>query len=1278
MAEKAYQNLEECERSYATLPIGVGVFTENNITPLFLNDMFFSLIGYDKEEYASRGPQSVTDLVFFQDQDVKERIGKEYVCEGVLHDINYRIVRQDGSIRWIRLDLERIMIAGDPAALCFLQDRTPEKESAAMIALISDSIGESLSVLKVKNDVETFLYANDNFFALIGVSREEYLKHPHDYNMNHVSAEDKARLGEAIKASLATGLPQEFIYRFQRPEDDEVRVFKRRFMAVKQDEENSYYFISATTDITDQVYLSRDLSLERARYQALIDALPCGIAKLKVMPERRVEPLFVNNALLAMTSRTRDELMESYRQGLASFIHPDDLEHCQKSVTSFVTTSSSFADTYRMRRGRDGWLWTRTFGFIDEENGERVIYMTYLDVTDEHEQTLMLSSILDNLPSGVGVFRVSDAISCEYLSDSLKTFAGYSSAQVNEFIKNDTIFESTIYAPDLPAVMKTIRTSAQSRSPVSITYRYVDSAQEVHWISASGAVIREEGGCPVYYFAFMRPTKENILYHDIVEDSSNGIMIAEKANRRLILMNKAMRSVYGVPLDGMIVGKLLPELSPGSELLLSNEDVASLTPDHYTEFHKIQNYRRRYRLLARSINWNGADAYIVFATDETKEHEERVQNEVFVNQIPSGIAIYELDRGNVSLTYINDNFFKMTGLDRSACYEQAHKNVLYFVQADDIPTVEEGLNKISRTGRTAQVDVRLRCAHDTFRWFRLNLAVIARKGKKTTFYCNYTDIDETIKAHRALEAANSQIKIQYELEVMKRELLEQDSTVFVQLDYTQDRLLVDHVKDPLYREYPAGITSETLVKDLVRFIPLQEDRDKVTDLFSRAANLARVASGTTDMTIEYRSRQNDGCIHWLRVSSQLIEETFTGNVVGYVYIHDIDIEKKNSTALSVIVDQETDFVVLLSTASKKARLVRLSMTSEEKKDPAWNQPFDYAQFISPAAMEEVHPADQEAVRDYYDFSRLTARLSASPSCSLLYRVNKPEGVRYKMIVAFPLDELHEDILLVRRDITDLHEEEQKQKAALEHALAEANVANEAKSTFLANMSHDIRTPMNAILGMTHLAIGEVTNPEATLANLQTIQKSSDFMLSILNDILDISRIESGKFVLNCEWTTMNDVFLPVIEMITPNMEEKGITFTCPSVTRVTGYEYYMDVLKTQRMLMNLLNNACKFTPRGGHVTVTIENVSTDGTNGIDRIKVSDDGCGMTPEFLACAFEPFTQEHTLSCAAAEGTGLGLTIARKIARSMGGDITAESAIGKGTTFTIVYPYQYRAAT
>ena len=248
--------------------------------------------------------------------------------------------------------------------------------------------------------------------------------------------------------------------------------------------------------------------------------------------------------------------------------------------------------------------------------------------------------------------------------------------------------------------------------------------------------------------------------------------------------------------------------------------------------------------------------------------------------------------------------------------------------------------------------------------------------------------------------------------------------------------------------------------------------------------------------------------------------------------------------------------------------------------------------------------------------------------------------------------------------------------ALSNAVAAAETANRAKSTFLSNMSHDIRTPMNAIIGFTTLAISNIADTERVRDYLAKTLASSSHLLSLINDVLDMSRIESGKLYLEEAEVNLSDMLHDLKIIVSGQIDAKQLDLYMDAMD-VTDEDVYCDVTRLNQILLNLLSNAIKFTPAGGRVSVRVRQLAGQVRGcGQYEFRIKDNGIGMSPEFAQRIFEPFERERTSTVSRIQGTGLGMAITKSIVDMMGGTIQVQTAQGKGTEFVIVLPMRAQA--
>ena len=342
--------------------------------------------------------------------------------------------------------------------------------------------------------------------------------------------------------------------------------------------------------------------------------------------------------------------------------------------------------------------------------------------------------------------------------------------------------------------------------------------------------------------------------------------------------------------------------------------------------------------------------------------------------------------------------------------------------------------------------------------------------------------------------------------------------------------------------------------------------------------------------------------------------------------------------------------------------------------PAVGQHFSYLESFATYASTYVTDAFRDEFLAFVQPDAIRSGLKENRVISFRYMVKRHGRETYEMLrfagVRHPEDRNDGIVHSVGAGFTDVDEQTRAslaQNQALSDALEVAEEASKAKTAFLSNMSHEIRTPMNAIIGLDSLALNDQSTPEATKDYLRKIGSSAEHLLNLINDILDMSRIESGRMTLRHEEFSFSKLLEAINTMFSSQCQDAGLAYAC----HITGEvdEYYLgDNMKLRQVLINILGNAVKFTPTGGSVELAVRRTAHFDGQSTLRFTISDTGIGMSEEFLPHIFDTFAQEDSSASNRYGSSGLGLAITKSIVEMMNGDILVSSVKGEGTTFEV----------
>ncbi len=384
--------------------------------------------------------------------------------------------------------------------------------------------------------------------------------------------------------------------------------------------------------------------------------------------------------------------------------------------------------------------------------------------------------------------------------------------------------------------------------------------------------------------------------------------------------------------------------------------------------------------------------------------------------------------------------------------------------------------------------------------------------------------------------------------------------------------------------------------------------------------------------------------------------------------------KKMGEQLAIVEALSRDYtnVYAVNEEVGTARVIKLEGYVTEGLNKNSAEEYDYATILENYIPTRVHPDDQQELTQALSLDNVRDKLSSNDEYVGSYRIIDDGDIHHFQYTYLKIADSEHGadgfILAGFRNIDEVIRKEQEQKDVLSEALAQAQYANKAKTTFLNNMSHDIRTPMNAIIGFTSLAVTHLDNKEQIRDYLGKIMTSGNHLLSLINDVLDMSRIESGKVKIDEKETNLFEIMHDLETIVQSDVKTKKLKFSVDTQGVKDG-NVICDKLRLNQVLLNIISNAMKYTNPGGAVSVrVIQTAEAQEDYATYEFRVKDTGIGMSPEFLQHVFEPFEREQTSTVSGIQGTGLGLAITKNIVDLMGGTITVESEVGKGSEFIV----------
>lgn len=623
-----------------------------------------------------------------------------------------------------------------------------------------------------------------------------------------------------------------------------------------------------------------------------------------------------------------------------------------------------------------------------------------------------------------------------------------------------------------------------------------------------------------------------------------------------------------------------------------------------------------------------------------------------INSIPSGIAIFRLDADGYHPVFINDEIIAKVSLSQYEIADAFVSDLSRLVHPDDIDKLSLVLYKGSVAGGRFSDTLRMKLSNDKYSWVEMHLNSVPGDDGFFMFFFSFNDVDDKVEYELHLEHTYEEL-----LGIMNN-----TPGGIIVFDTKSDREPVPvYISSGIDRMLHGDSESvHALMSEGFYSLLHPEDRDNVIRVMEDAIR------NLSFFQFTIRILSVTGAYVWADANGTV--ENLSGRRRIYVSFSDSSADKKSQQLLRHIVDvfvrKQYDCICLINASDSSYRILSTNPQYVYTL-PVSGKDYD-AEMLS-AVKQYVISDDRSSLQHDLRLDNICKALDTKSDLDFFFTTRRKDGqLHNKKISICWIDKTNLQLAMVMSDQTESHRQQMEHQNTLVNALNAAEQANIAKSVFLSRMSHDIRTPLNAIMGFTEMGLDDPSTTPAAADRLQKTADASKYLLSLVNDVLDMSRIESGKVVLKNEPFNMTVLIDSICSIIDAQCKNADLIYRC-SVTENVRQSYIGDILKIQQILVNLLGNSVKFTDPGGHISLSVNEYVSYESCAIVRFTVSDTGIGISDEFLPHIFETFTQEN-YGGTVQSGTGLGLAICRNLITLMNGNIDVRSEKGKGTVFTV----------